>query len=63
MPEPEQFKILTGTSVAFFAKPYAVPAAVEATCVPCPLQSTVPFPSEIAEYPEVESRVPKSECG
>ena len=31
MPEPAQFKILTGTSVAFFAKPYAVPAAVEAT--------------------------------
>jgi hypothetical protein len=31
MPLPAQLRILTGTRVAFFAIPYAVPAAVEAT--------------------------------
>jgi len=44
-PLPAQFNKRIGTIVAFFAIPYLVPAAVVATCVPCPLQSRVPRPS------------------
>ena len=35
-PIPEQSRTRTGTTVAFFATPYTVPAARAATCVPCP---------------------------
>ena len=38
-PLPAQFNKRIGTIVAFFATPYLLPAAVVATCVPCPLQS------------------------
>ena len=48
-PLPAQSNNRTGTTRALFANPYFVPAAVAATCVPCPLQSTVPFPSLIDE--------------
>ena len=51
MPEPEQFKTRTETMFANLATPYFVPAAVPATCVPWPWQSTGPFPSLIAENP------------
>ena len=61
-PLPEQFNKRIGTIVAFFAIPYLVPAAVVATCVPCPLQSRVPRPSLNPEKPEGEIRPSKSSC-
>jgi len=44
-PRPSQLRSRIGTTVAFLAIPYWVPAAVVATWVPCPLQSIVPRPS------------------
>ena len=50
-PEPEQSRTRTAWSVTCFAMPYVVPPTVPATCVPCPLQSLVPFPSLMAVNP------------
>jgi hypothetical protein len=50
-PDPEQSSTRTGMIDAVFATPYVEPASVPATCVPCPLQSEVPNPSETVEKP------------
>ncbi len=52
-PEPEQLSTRTGTTVAAGATPYVPPATVPATWVPWPLQSLLPFPSEMELNPEV----------
>src|SRR5688572_1079435 len=62
LPDPLQSSTRTGTTVAFLATPYVLPATVPATCVPCPLQSLVPLPSATVVCPDV-SRSPNSACG
>ena len=50
-PAPLQSRTRIATIVAPFATPNDEPATVPATCVPCPLQSSVPRPSSIADQP------------
>ncbi len=50
-----------GTMLAFFATPWAAPATVPATWVPCPWQSELPSPgSPVPFHPDV-TLPPKSE--
>src|SRR6188474_2791347 len=51
VPVPVQPSTRTACSVTAFAMPCVEPPIVPATCVPCPLQSFVPWPSLTAEKP------------
>ena len=48
VPEPSQPSTRTGWTTALSAMPYVAPAAVPATCVPCPLQSVALPPAVTA---------------
>src|SRR5213078_2058723 len=51
VPEPWQSRTRTATSATPLATPEVAPPTMPDTCVPCPLQSSLPRPSLIAVKP------------